>query len=87
MPPAPEAVGGPVAYIDVGSFLVQKVRAAQQHQSQHPPFPGDPEVEAENLTCHEVFWLARPRLAANEHEPEDDLFAAFSGSKHQQEYS
>jgi hypothetical protein len=35
------------------------------------------------MICHEVFWLARPQLAANGHEPEDDLFTAFSGSKHQ----
>lgn len=87
VPPVEEAVGGPVAFIDVEPYLVQKVQAAQQHQSQHPPFPGKPEVEAQNLTCHEVFWLARPRLNANGHAPEDDLFATFSGSKPQQEYS
>jgi hypothetical protein len=44
-------------------------------------------MEAQNMTCHELFRLARPQLAANGQEPEDDLFAAFSGSKYQQEYS
>ena len=75
-PPA-EAVGGPVAFIDVGDFLVQKVRAAQQHQSQNPPFKGDPETEAQEMTCHELFRLARPQFAANGHGLETDLFATF----------
>jgi len=75
IPPPAEAVGGSVAFIDVGDFLVQKVRAAQQHQSQNPPFNGNPETEAQNLACHELFRLARPQIAANGHGPEIDLFA------------
>ncbi|MCC6604392.1 MAG: PIG-L family deacetylase [Anaerolineae bacterium] len=77
IPPPAEAVGGSVAFIDVGDFLVQKVRAAQQHQSQNPPFTGDPESEAQNMACHELFRLARPQIAANGHGLETDLFAAF----------
>jgi N-acetylglucosamine malate deacetylase 2 len=73
VPPPAEEVGGPVAFIDVGPYLVQKVRAAQQHQSQKPPFSGDPETEAANLACHELFRLARPRLSANGREPITDL--------------
>jgi LmbE family N-acetylglucosaminyl deacetylase len=79
IPPPAEAVGGSVAFIDVGEFLVQKVRAAQQHQSQNPPFTGDPETEAQNMACHELFRLARPPLAANGHGPETDLFAGLNG--------
>ena len=78
IPPAAKAVGGPVAFIDVGGFLVQKVRAAQQHQSQNPPFTGEPETEAQNMACHELFRLARPQIAANGSGPETDLFAGFS---------
>lgn len=80
-PPA-EAVGGPVAFIDVGDYLVQKVRAAQQHQSQTPPFTGDPETEAQNMACHELFRLARPQIAANGQNPETDLFAGLTGVNH-----
>lgn len=76
IPPPAEAVGGPVAFIDVGDYLAQKVRAAQQHQSQDPPFKGDPETEAQNMACHELFRLARPQIAANGHGPEVDLFAS-----------
>lgn len=82
IPPPAEAVGGLVAFIDVGEFLVQKVRAAQQHQSQDPPFKGVPETEAQNLACHELFRLARPQLAANGHSPEIDLFAGITGAKY-----
>lgn len=82
IPPPAEAVGGPVAFIDVGDFLVQKVRAAQQHQSQNPPFTGDPETEAQNLACHELFRLVRPQIAANGQEPETDLFAGLTGVNH-----
>ena len=74
VPPPAEAVGGPVAFIDVGPYLVQKVRAAQRHQSQEPPFSGDPEMEAAKLACHELFRLARPRLSANGRGPLTDLF-------------
>ncbi len=79
IPPPAETVGGPVAFIDVSEFLVQKVRAAQQHQSQDPPFKGDPESEAQNMACHELFRLARPQLAANGHGPETDIFADLNG--------
>jgi LmbE family N-acetylglucosaminyl deacetylase len=75
VPPAAESVGGPVAFIDVGRFLVAKVRAAQQHRSQHPPFSGKPEIEAQRLACHEVFRLARPISNDNTGAPVDDLFA------------
>jgi N-acetylglucosamine malate deacetylase 2 len=75
VPPQAEAVGGPVAFIDVGSYLLQKVRAAQQHLSQQPPFNGDPEAEADQMACHELFRLARPQLTANGADPIVDLFA------------
>jgi N-acetylglucosamine malate deacetylase 2 len=80
IPPPAKAVGGPLAFIDVGDFLVQKVRAAQQHQSQDPPFKGDPETEAPKMACHELFRLARPHLSANGHGPEVDLFAGIAAS-------
>jgi LmbE family N-acetylglucosaminyl deacetylase len=79
IPPPAEAVGGPVAFIDVGEFLVQKVRATQQHQSQDPAFKGDPENEAQNMACHELFRLAWPQIAANGHVSETDLFAGLNG--------
>lgn len=74
VPPPAAAVDSPVAFIDVGPYLVPKVRAAQQHQSQNPPFNGDPEAEAGRMACHELFRLARPRLAANGTDPIVDLF-------------
>lgn len=78
VPPPAEAVGGPVAYIDIGPFRVQKVRAAQQHRSQNPPFAGQPEHEAVKLACHEVFRLARPIIPVNGNGPLPDLFANIS---------
>jgi N-acetylglucosamine malate deacetylase 2 len=59
VPPRPDLVGGPMAYIDIEAYRVIKVRAAQQHCSQNPPFSGSPESEASSLVCHEVFRLAR----------------------------
>jgi N-acetylglucosamine malate deacetylase 2 len=50
--------GAQTVGIDVGAFLVTKVRAMQAHASQNPPFPGDPVTEAQKLTCHEYFTLA-----------------------------
>jgi LmbE family N-acetylglucosaminyl deacetylase len=70
--PPQEAAGGPVAGIDVGDYLVAKVRAAQCHTSQKPPFPGPPEEEALKLVCHEYFTVARP--VDWQHDVED-LFA------------
>ena len=62
------------AAIDISAFKIRKVRAMQQHSSQHPPFSGPPEVEASKLACHEVFHLARPRRkGAVRHE--EDLFS------------
>jgi LmbE family N-acetylglucosaminyl deacetylase len=61
--PEEEVAGGPVAAIDVADQLVTKVRAIQSHASQNPPFAGPPAVEAERLTCHEYFTLARPIAA------------------------
>ncbi len=87
VPPPAEAVGGPVAFIDVGNYLVQKVRAAQQHQSQNPPFQGDPESKAQKMACHELFRLARPQVSVNGHEWETDLFAALSDVKRDKNYS
>ena len=75
VPPPAETVGGPVAYIDIDHFRVQKVRAAQQHQSQNPPFAGEPEREAHKLACHEVFRLVRPVKPVNGSEPLPNLFA------------
>jgi LmbE family N-acetylglucosaminyl deacetylase len=65
---------GPIAAIDVGAHLVTKVRAAQCHASQDPPFAGAAEEEAAQLTCHETFTLARPALDAAV--TLGDLFAA-----------
>jgi LmbE family N-acetylglucosaminyl deacetylase len=70
VPPEAQAVGGPVAFVDVGPYLATKVRAAQCHASQSPPFRGDPAQEASRLACHEVFRLARPIVA-----PVDRVFA------------
>jgi len=58
--PPVEVAGGPVAAIDVGAYLVTKVRAIQCHVSQQPPFAGPPEEAAKLLVCHEYFTLARP---------------------------
>jgi LmbE family N-acetylglucosaminyl deacetylase len=71
IPPSEEAAGGPVATIDVGAYLVAKVRAMQAHASQDPPYPGDPVEEAGRLACHEYFTLARPVTAGGEM---NDLF-------------
>jgi LmbE family N-acetylglucosaminyl deacetylase len=69
--PPDEITGGPTIGIDVGQNLVTKVRAAQCHASQKPPFSGDPETEAARLACHEYFVLAFPALeSVNTH----DLF-------------
>jgi len=61
IPPSKELAGGPVVSIDISDYRVSKVRAMQCHASQEPPFSGDPEEEAEKLTCHEYFVLARPK--------------------------
>lgn len=62
IPPPEESVGGPTVGIDVGDYLVTKVKAMQCHASQKPPFPGIPEAEAQRLACHEYFILAQPVL-------------------------
>jgi LmbE family N-acetylglucosaminyl deacetylase len=62
--PSAEITGGPTIGIDVSDYLVTKVRAAQCHASQNPPFPNASEQEAKHLTCHEYFVLARPILEA-----------------------
>jgi N-acetylglucosamine malate deacetylase 2 len=59
--------------IDVGAFLVSKVRAMQAHASQNPPFPGDPVKEAEKLTCHEYFTRAG---SPSSYAEQSDMFAA-----------
>jgi LmbE family N-acetylglucosaminyl deacetylase len=61
--PSNAIAGGPAISIDVGDFLVTKVKAMQCHASQNPPYPGSPEEEAQRLTCHEYFVLARPVVA------------------------
>jgi N-acetylglucosamine malate deacetylase 2 len=76
VPPPAETVGGPVAFIDVGPYLEHKVRAAQQHASQSPPFQGDAKESAKELACHELFRLARPWQPARRTDAETDLFAA-----------
>lgn len=60
--------------IDISTYKIHKVRAMQQHSSQHPPFSGSPEVEASKLACHEVFYLARPRREGTARH-EEDLFS------------
>ena len=71
IPPSEKAAGGPVATIDVGAYLVTKVRAMQAHASQNPPYPGDPVEAAGSLACHEYFTLVRPVSAGGEM---DNLF-------------
>ena len=73
-PPSAATDAVPTAAVDISEFKIRKVRAMQQHSSQHPPFPGSPEVEASKLACHEVFHLARPRQD-NIARHEDDLFS------------
>jgi N-acetylglucosamine malate deacetylase 2 len=68
VPPARAAMGGPVAAIDVGQDLQAKSQAMRCHVSQSPP-----EVDAQNLECHEYFRLARSR--GGEMPDETDLFA------------
>lgn len=60
VPPESAAQQGAVASIDVGRYLVTKVKAMQAHQSQQTPFSGKPEEEAQKLVCHEYFTLAHP---------------------------
>lgn len=62
--PPEEVTGGSIVGIDVGDYLITKVRATQCHVSQNPPFPGDPETAADHLACHEYFVLAFPDLEA-----------------------
>ena len=71
-PAATRQANAPVAGIDISEHLVTKVRAAQCHISQDPPFAGEPEVLAEQLVCHEYFSLARPVI--DEPVSLDDLF-------------
>ena len=80
VPPSSNLAGGPVAAIDVSDFLVGKVRAAQQHVSQHPPFGREPEAEAAQLACHEYFTLVHPTSFAGDILLED-LFALLPASK------
>jgi LmbE family N-acetylglucosaminyl deacetylase len=72
-PAATREANAPVAAINVSKHLVTKVRAAQCHVSQNPPFGGDPEVVAGQLVCHEHFVLARP--VSDEVLTLDSLFA------------
>lgn len=72
-PPAAEAVGGPVAFIDVSPYLSRKILAMQQHRSQNPPYSGAPESEAARLACHEVFRRARWEDAEVSAGPTTDL--------------
>ena len=80
VPPSSNLAGGPVAAIDVSDFLVTKVRAAQQHVSQHPPFGREPEAEAARLVCHEYFTLVHPTDFAGDILLED-LFVPLRASK------
>ena len=69
--PSQEIAGGPVAGIDITDYRPQKVRAMQAHARQNPPYKGDPAEEADRLTCHEYFTLARPVIETGE---TNDLF-------------
>ena len=69
--PSQKVAGGPVAGIDISDYRLPKVRAMQAHASQNPPYSGDPSDEADRLTCHEYFTLARPVIAVGEM---NDLF-------------
>jgi LmbE family N-acetylglucosaminyl deacetylase len=64
--PSEEVAGGPVASIDISDYRLPKVRAMQAHASQNPPYTSDPAEEADKLTCHEYFTLARPTTADGE---------------------
>jgi len=64
--PSEEVAGGPVASIDITDYRRSKLRAMQAHASQNPPYTGDPAEEADKLTCHEYFTLARPATADGE---------------------
>lgn len=64
--PSKEIAGGPVASIDISDYRLPKLRAMQAHASQNPPYTGDPVEEADKLTCHEYFTLARPATADGE---------------------
>jgi hypothetical protein len=57
----------------VGPYLEHKVRAAQQHASQDPPFKGDAQEKAKELACHEMFRLARPWQPARDTDAEADF--------------
>lgn len=60
--PSQDMAGGAVVSVDISDYRLSKVRAMQCHASQTPPFRGNPEEEAEKLTCHEYFVIARPRM-------------------------
>ena len=64
--PSEEVAGGPVASIEITDYRRSKLRAMQAHASQNPPYTGDPAEEADKLTCHEYFTLARPATADGE---------------------
>ncbi len=83
IPPSPAQDDRPLVAVDVGAYLVTKVRAMQCHASQNPPYPGQPEEEAARLACHEYFTLARP--AAQDINPVD-LFPALEGPDVQSGY-
>lgn len=70
--PAPREMGRSVAAIDIAEHLLTKVRAAQCHTSQHPPFSDSPEEEAARMACHEYFDLVHPHV---EEATYSDLFA------------
>ncbi len=81
VPLSPAIVGGPMVAIDVGGFLVTKVKAMQQHRSQNPPVTGLPEEAARHLACHEVFRLVRPVSDDDSGAPQDDLFMGIDNER------
>lgn len=44
--------------VDISDYKIQKIRAIQSHNSQHPPFEGKAEDEVDKVSCHEYFTIA-----------------------------
>ena len=63
------------AILTIGKEIItaRKLRTMQCHESQHPPFLGCSEEEAEKLACHEYFTLVKPPSRSPEM---TDLFSA-----------
>jgi LmbE family N-acetylglucosaminyl deacetylase len=45
--------------VDISDYKIQKIRAIQSHNSQHPPLEGKAEEEVDKVPCHEYFTIAQ----------------------------